>query len=99
MVKRKITWTKTALNQFNSAIKYVRKTSPQNADEGKERILQKVNSLEDDILVHRKDPYKRNNDGTFLYFELLRYRVAYQVTDAELFIVSVRHTSMEPESY
>lgn len=99
MAKRKVTWTKTALQQFNSGIKYIRKTSPQNAETVKDKILDKVNSLEDDIAVHRKDPCKKDNDGSFHYFEILKYRIAYQVRDNEVFIIRVNHTSMEPQLY
>lgn len=99
MANRKITWTKTALRQFNSGMEYIRKNSPQNADEVKEKILEKVNALERDIAVHRKDPYKKDNDGSFLYFEVLKYHIVYQVRADEVFIIRVRNTSMEPKPY
>lgn len=66
MAKRKVTWTKTALQQFNSGIKYIRKTSPQNAETVKDKILDKVNSLEDDIAVHRKTLAKKTMTAAFI---------------------------------
>lgn len=99
MAERKVTWTKTALRQFNAAIAYIRRDSPQNADNVKAKILEKVNGLSDDRRVHRKDPNKIDNDGSFLYFEILRYRLVYQTGDEEVFIVRVTHTSMEPKPY
>ena len=99
MKSRKITWTKLATKQFKAAIKFIRKESEQNAHKLKETILEKINSLSDDILVHRKDPYKKNNDGNFLYFEILRYRIVYYVEPNEIFIIRIRHTSMEPKRY
>jgi plasmid stabilization system protein ParE len=65
----------------------------------KETILDKINGLSDDRIVHRLDPYKKNNDGNYLYFEVLRYRIVYYRTDAEVFIIRLRHTSMEPKKY
>lgn len=77
MIKRKVTWTKSAIRQFNAAIEYIRQDSPHNAEKVKEKILEKVGALADDKVVHRKDPYKKDNDGHYLYFEVLKYRVVY----------------------
>ena len=99
MAKRKITWTKRATRQFNDAIEYIRKDSDQNADKVKEKLLDKIDELAEDIAVHRKDPYKKNNDGKYLYFEILKYRIVYYAEPKEVFIIRVWHTSMEPESY
>lgn len=45
------------------------------------------------------DKYRMNNDGSFRAYELLRYRVSYQIIEKEIIIVRVRHTSMEPKQY
>jgi plasmid stabilization system protein ParE len=97
--KRKVVWTKLATKQFNAAIKYIRKNSVQNAEKVKVTILDKAMGLEDDRKVHRQDPHKRNNDGNYLYFEILHYRIVYYATPNEVFIIRIRHTSMEPKKY
>lgn len=99
MSKRKVTWAKRAIRQFNAAIEYIRQDSEQNADKVKERLLSKINELADDKKVHRKDPYKKNNDGNYLCFEILKYRVVYYAEPKEVFIIRIRHTSMEPKEY
>jgi plasmid stabilization system protein ParE len=99
MVKRKVIWTKTAVREFDAAIEYIREHSPQNADKVKEQILSKVNQLSDDNVVHRKDPYKVDNDGSFLYFELLKYRIMYHVQPGKVYIIRIRHTSREPKPH
>ncbi len=99
MAKRKVTWTKRAARQLNAAIEYIRQDSPQNADSVKGKILDKVSELADDKVVHRKDPYKKNNDGNYLYFEILKYRIVYYAEPGEVFIIRVRHTGMEPKKY
>jgi len=43
MDKRKVIWTRTAIQELDAAIEYVRQHSPQNADKVKEQILSKVN--------------------------------------------------------
>jgi len=99
MRKRKVTWGKRAAREFNAAIKYIRKDSEQNADNVKEIILNKINGLADNRVVHRKDPYKKNNDGKFLYFEILRYRIVYYAAPDEVIIIRIRHTKREPKKY
>ena len=99
MGKRKVTWGKRAAREFNAAIKYIRKDSEQNADNVKEIMLNKINALADNRVVHRKDPYKKNNDGKFLYFEILRYRIVYYAAPDEVIIIRIRHTKREPKKY
>ena len=99
MGKRKVTWGKRAARDFNAAIKYIRKDSEQNADNVKEIMLNKINGLADNRVVHRKDPYKKNNDGKFLYFEILRYRIVYYAAPDEVIIIRIRHTKREPKKY
>ena len=99
MKKRRVTWTKQALKQFNAAIKFIKKDSEQNADKVKAVLLDKINELSDDRIIHRRDQYKKNNDGNYLYFESLHYRIVYYSTAQEIFIVRIRHTSMEPKKY
>ena len=99
MGKRKITWGKLAARDFNAAIKYIRKDSEQNADKVKAIILNKINALGNGSVVHRKDPYKKNNDGKFLYFEILHYRIVYYAIPEEVIIIRIRHTKREPKKY
>lgn len=99
MAQRKVTWTKRATRQLNAAIEYIRHDSEQQADKVKEKILDKINQLSDDKVVHRPDPYKENNDGHYLYFEILHYRIVYYAGPKEIFIIRVRHTGMEPKKY
>lgn len=99
MPKRKVTWTKRATRQFNAAIECIRHDSEQHANKVKEKILEKINQLSDDKVTHRQDPHKENNDGNFLYFEILKYRIVYYAEPKEVFIIRIRHTGMEPKKY
>ncbi len=91
--------TTQALRQFNAAIEYIRKSSEQNADTVKQKLLSKIGELADDKVVHRKDPLKKDNDGHFLYFEILKYRIVYYTKPEEVYIIRIRHTSREPKEY
>jgi len=74
--RRKITWTKQATKQLSEAIKFIRKDSDQNAEKVKTAILGKVIELEDDRLVHRQDPYKKQR----WQFSLFRsFKISYSL--------------------
>ena len=49
--------------------------------------------------MYAPDKYRINNDGSFRAYELHRYRIAYRLTEKEIIILRVRHTSMEPKQY
>ncbi|WP_367881809.1 type II toxin-antitoxin system RelE/ParE family toxin [Ferruginibacter sp.] len=73
--------------------------SYQNAVKIKEEILLSTRKLATHPEMHAPDKYKNNNDGSFRAYELYRYRIAYRITEKEIIIVRVRHTSMEPKNY
>lgn len=49
--------------------------------------------------IHPLDKYRKNNDGRFRAYELHRYRIAYRITEKEIIIVRILHTSLEPREY
>lgn len=86
MINRKVTWTKSATNQFEKIIDYIRQDSEQNADKVKEKILKKINQLSDDGVMRRKDPYKKKNDGKYLFFEVLKNIVLFITVKRDFYI-------------
>jgi plasmid stabilization system protein ParE len=99
MNDRKISWSPRATKQFNAAIAFIRQDSYQNADLVKEKIISKISSLKRNTVTHRKDSYRKNNDGHFYYFEIVNYPVSYYDNGNEIIIVRVRHVSMKPMKY
>jgi plasmid stabilization system protein ParE len=99
MSKREIIWTKTSVRQFAVAIEYVRKESDQRAQIVRRKILEKISQLSDPIVSHRADPLKKNNVGRYLFFQVLKFRIVYYSGDKKVYIVRIRHTSMEPRKY
>ena len=99
MANRKISWDTQALQQFNSAIKYIARDSLQGAEKVRKDILEKIDRLITYPTLHNPDKYKKDNDGNYLYFEILKYRIVYYRKPEEVFIIRIRYTGREPKSY
>ncbi len=99
MAKWKITWSKTALKQFEDAINYIAEVSIQNAEKVRREILEKIENITNNPEINYTDKYKTNNDGNYRAFELHHYRIAYRILEKEIRILRIRHTSREPKHY
>ena len=93
---RLVIWPEKARKQLQRAYLYIKKDSVQNAEKVRKEILEATRNLPPNPERFPADKYKKDNDGTFRAFELHRYRIAYQITDDEIIIVRIRHTSMKP---
>jgi plasmid stabilization system protein ParE len=98
MVKEVI-WPLHAQKQLTKAYEYILKSSYQNAEKVKQEILASTQKLPDNPERHAPDKFRKNNDGSFRAYEIHHYRIAYRVTEKQIIIVRVRHTSMEPMNY
>jgi plasmid stabilization system protein ParE len=98
MVK-KVIWPLRAQKQLAKLYEYILLRSYQNAEKVKVDILASTRKLSANPEIHPADKYRKNNDGSFRAYELHRYRIAYRVTEKEIIILRVRHTSMEPTVY
>ena len=96
---QRIFWDKNALKYLQSAIEFIRKDSPQNAEKVKQEIKASVIALIDHPEKHPIDKYRINNDGSFRAYELYRFRITYFISDSEIRIVRIRHTSQEPLTF
>ena len=97
--KRKVIWPDFSKQQLRKAYDHIKKDSLQNADKVRKAIVKSTTDLVDHPNKHPVDKFRSDNDGTFRAYELYHYRIAYQVTETEIIIVRVRHTSMEPVQY
>jgi plasmid stabilization system protein ParE len=96
---REVRWPLRAQIQLAKAYEYIRADSVQNAEKVKKDILASTRKLTSNPEIHPPDKYRKNNDGSFRAYELNHYRIAYRITEKEIIIVRVRHTSMEPKPY
>jgi plasmid stabilization system protein ParE len=98
-VVREVRWPLQAQQQLAKAYEYILPDSYQNAVKVKDDILSSTRKLAANPEMYPLDKYRRNNDGSFRAYELHGYRVAYRITENEIIIVRVRHSSMQPKQY
>ena len=99
MANRTILWSKTAVKQFETAIKYIIADSIVNAEKVSADILKQIVKAAKNPEGFPPDKYKQNNNGSYRAFEKHRYRIVYRFTDNSVQILRVRHTAKEPKKY
>jgi len=78
---------------------YVKKVSLQGANKIRSEILATTKTLPVNPEIFALDLLKENNDGTYRVFYIYSYRVVYRITEENILILRIRHTSREPEVY
>ena len=99
MANRAISWTKTAVKQFERAIEYIASDSIQNAEKISIDISKQLEKTLENPEFFPSDKYKKDNDGSYRAFEKHRYRITYRFTDNIVRVLRMRHTSREPKEY
>lgn len=85
--------------QLRDAYEFIKLDSPQNAEKVKSEILTSIKKLAEHPERYHPDQYRSNNDGSYRAFELYRYRISFHVSEVQITIIRIRHTSMEPKRY
>jgi plasmid stabilization system protein ParE len=101
MVSKKfsIIWDVEAVNDFKSAYQYIKKESPRAAKKVKREIINAVKKIALHPDSHQPDKFKINNTGNYRAFEKYSYRIAYKISEKEIFILRFRHVKREPLEY
>ncbi len=94
-----VRWRKSALKELQAAYDYIKERSHQAADKVRTEIIEHTEELTKHPEIHSLDKYKVNNDGTYRYFEMHKYRIAYRVTKGIIRIYRVKHTMQSPLYY
>ena len=95
----KVVWSKTSQKQLEKYYNYIKQDSLQSAEKVKIEILKITKSLPKSPTRYALDKYRKNNKGDIRAFEKFSLRIAYQVTDHQIKIIRVRHTSRSPLEY
>jgi plasmid stabilization system protein ParE len=101
MVKSKyeIIWDDEARDYFKTAIRYIKKESPQGARTVRIEILKTVKSITGNPFIFEPDRLRKDNAGDFRAFTVFHFRIAYRVAGDHIQVVRMRHTSQEPLEY
>ncbi len=102
MVERpeyEILWNAPSKRQLRNIYNYIQEQSTQNANSFLDKILDTIDGLRINPERYGLDKYKRNNDGSYRYIEIYRYRVAYRIYKNEIRILRIRSTDQEPLEY
>ena len=94
-----VLWNDTAIRHVRNIYDYIQEQSLQNASKVVDEILAATESLKTNPERFAADKYKKNNDGSFRYFEIYQYRVAFRIHNAHIRILRVRSTDQEPLPY
>ena len=97
--QRKIIWDNEAAKQFKEIFEFVRIDSLQAAIKIRSEIFATTSKIPPNPKLFAADKLKDNNDGSFRAFTIFHYRISYQITETEILILRIRHTSREAEKY
>ena len=96
---RKIIIDNEAKIALKEAYEYTKKDSFQNAEKVKTRILKSIEKLIKYPTKYPPDRFRMDKDICFRAYEIFRYRITYHVSDSEIRIIRIRHTSRNPLEY
>jgi plasmid stabilization system protein ParE len=94
-----VLWSDTAKKQVKAIYDHIRKDSLQNAEKVVADIAATIEKLCTNPEHLGPDKYRKNNDGSYRYFELHHYRVAFRIYKTNVRVLRVRSTYQEPLEY
>lgn len=98
---KKIIWSSNALQQLEDIHFYIHfdTKSIRIADKVIDKIFDSTEVLSHSPTIYEKDAQKINNDGSFRAYYVYNYKNSYRITDDEIQILRVRHTSRKPKRW
>ena len=97
--KRQVLWDAEAVNNLKEIFDYIKVDSLLAANKVKSEILTIIRLLPTNPEMFAADRLKLKNDASYRAFHIYSYRIAYRITDENILILRIRHTSREPEEY
>ena len=97
---RVIVWDKNAFEHFKEAFGDLKETKNLSyATKFRNKILKSVSELLDNPELYERDRFRIDNDGSYRAFENFNFRITYKITETQIKILRVRHSSREPVEY
>ena len=85
--------------QVKNIYEYILEQSAQNARKVVNEIADATEKLTTGPERFGVDKYNKDNDGSYRYFELYCYRIAFRIYQTRIRILRVRSTDQEPLEY
>ena len=98
---KEVIWSRPAIRHTEEIHAYILEGSDslETADRVVNKLFDSSDILSERPEIHPGDKYKKDNDGSYRAYEVLRYRIAYRILNDKVRILRVRHTSREPLEY
>ena len=98
---KEVIWSRPAIRHTEEIHAYILEDSGalETADKVISKLLDSSKILSERPDFFPRDKYKKDNDGSYRAYEILRYRIAYRILKNKVRILPVRHTSREPLEY
>ena len=98
MAKKKISiiWSSDASSHLLEILEYLHAESETAANIVAGTLFQTIEKLPAQPLSHPKDRFRKNNKGECRACIVYSYRISYLVSENEIIILRIRHTSREP---
>jgi plasmid stabilization system protein ParE len=97
--KTKVVWSHQAKTELRLAWEFISLTSPEYARKLVHDITATTNGLLENPTRYPPDRFRIGNHGDFRAFEIHQYRIAYQITKAQIKILRLRHVRQKPLEY
>lgn len=100
MVKKKklpVRWDKEAIKSLKDVYDYIKKDSPNQAKRVKNTLLKLAKSLNDFPEKYSRELYLSEEPENFRSVAKWSYKLIYEVTEKEIIIIMLFHTSQNPD--
>ncbi len=99
MVKKKllVIWDKEAKEELKKIYQYIKERSEPSAQKVRSVIIDTSRKLSEDPEIYEQDKYTEKSLGNIRSFIRWHYRITFQVTESQIIILAVTHTSKDPK--
>jgi addiction module RelE/StbE family toxin len=94
-----VIWSNSAKAELKKAYDYIALESLQNAKMVINTLIDLTVELPEHPEKHPTDELKKDNNGSWRAFEAYHYRISYRITNDQIRIIRMRHTSRSPLNY
>jgi len=94
--KLPVRWDNKAVESLRDIYEYIKEESPSGATKVRKALLSLARSLGDFPEKYPQEPYLKEETNNYRSVSKWSYKLIYEVTDEEVIIVLVFHTSQHP---